>query len=43
MLFLKAKGIYLAYDEAEFEADRLTHEQLRREGKLGYFRSVAPI
>lgn len=41
--FLKAKGIYFAYDEADFEADRLTHEQLRREGKLGYFRSVAPI
>ncbi len=34
--FLKAKGIYFAYDEADFEADRFTHEQLRREGKLGY-------
>lgn len=32
--FLKAKGIHLAYDEAEFESDRQTHEQLRREGKL---------
>lgn len=32
--FLKDKGIHLAYDEAEFEADRQTHEQLRREGKL---------
>ncbi|NER37421.1 MAG: UPF0175 family protein [Oscillatoria sp. SIO1A7] len=32
--FLKAKGIHLAYDEADFEADRQTHEQLQREGKL---------
>ena len=32
--FLKAKGIYLAYDEVDFEADRQTHEQLRQEGKL---------
>ena len=32
--FLKAKGICLAYDEADFEDDRQTHEQLQREGKL---------
>ena len=32
--FLKAKGIELHYNEADFEADRQTHEQLRREGKL---------
>lgn len=32
--FLKAKGINLAYNEAEFEADIQTHEQLRSEGKL---------
>ena len=32
--FLQSKGIHLAYDEAEFEADQQTHEQLRREGKL---------
>ena len=27
--FLKSKGIHLAYDESEFEADRQSHEQLR--------------
>ena len=32
--FLKAKGVELHYNEADFEADRQTHEQLRREGKL---------
>lgn len=32
--FLKEKGVYLHYDEADFEADRLTHERLRQEGKL---------
>lgn len=32
--FLKGKGIHLAYNEAEFEADIQTHEQLRSEGKL---------
>ncbi|MBE9124955.1 hypothetical protein IQ257_05510 [Coleofasciculus sp. LEGE 07092] len=26
--FLKAKGIELHYNEADFEADRQTHEQL---------------
>ncbi|NER19180.1 MAG: UPF0175 family protein [Symploca sp. SIO1B1] len=32
--FLKSKGIHLTYSEADFEADRQTHEELRREGKL---------
>lgn len=32
--FLKEKGVYLHYDEADLEADRLTHERLRQEGKL---------
>lgn len=32
--FLKAKGIHLAYDKAELEADKQTHEELRGEGKL---------
>ena len=32
--FLKAKGVDLAYNKADFEADRQTHEQLRKEGKL---------
>lgn len=32
--FLKEKGAFLHYDEADLEADRLTHEQLRNEGKL---------
>ncbi len=32
--FLKEKGVYLHYDEADLEADRQTHEQLRQAGKL---------
>lgn len=32
--FLKAKGVDLHYDEADFEADRSSHERLRQEGKL---------
>ncbi len=32
--FLKAKGVDLHYGEADFEADRQTHEQLQREVKL---------
>ena len=32
--FLKAKRVDLHYDEADFEADRSSHEQLRQEGKL---------
>ncbi len=32
--FLKAKGVDLHYDEADLEADRQTHEQLRQSGKL---------
>lgn len=32
--FLKAKGVDLHYDEADFEADRQIHEQLQREAKL---------
>jgi predicted HTH domain antitoxin len=32
--FLKEKGVYLHYDEADLEADRRTHERLRQEGKL---------
>ena len=32
--FLKAKQVDLHYDEADFEADRQAHEQLRQKGKL---------
>lgn len=32
--FLKAKGVEFHYNEADLEADRQTHEQLRQEGKL---------
>lgn len=32
--FLKEKGVYLHYDEADLEADRSSHEQLRQAGKL---------
>ncbi len=32
--FLKAKGLDLDYNEADFELDRQTHQQLQREGKL---------
>lgn len=32
--FLKAKGVELHYNEADLEADRQTHEQLRQDGKL---------
>lgn len=32
--FLKAKGVDLHYNEADFEADLQTHEQLQREAKL---------
>ena len=32
--FLKAKGVDLHYDEADLEADRSSHEQLRQSGKL---------
>lgn len=32
--FLKGQGVDLHYDEADFEADRSSHEQLRQEGKL---------
>jgi len=32
--FLKAKGVNLTYNEADFEADMQTHEALRREGKF---------
>lgn len=32
--FLKAKGVDLHYDEADFEADRQIHQQLQREAKL---------
>lgn len=32
--FLKAKEVDLHYDEADLEADRQTHEQLRQSGKL---------
>jgi len=32
--FLKAKGVYLHYDLADFQIDRSTHEQLRQSGKL---------
>ncbi|NER02098.1 MAG: UPF0175 family protein [Okeania sp. SIO3C4] len=32
--FLKSKGVDLDYDEEDFIADRQTHEQLEKEGKL---------
>ena len=32
--FLKAKGVDLHYNEADFEADLQIHEQLQREAKL---------
>ena len=32
--FLKDKGVDLDYDEEDFIADRQTHEQLEKEGKL---------
>ena len=32
--FLKARGVDLHYSEADLEADRQTHEQLRQAGKL---------
>ncbi len=32
--FLKQAAVELHYDEADLEADRLTMEQLRQEGKL---------
>ncbi|MEQ9357885.1 UPF0175 family protein [Coleofasciculus chthonoplastes] len=32
--FLKAKGVELHYNEADLEADRQTHKQLRQEGNL---------
>lgn len=32
--FLKAKGVYLNYDEADFEQDMLTMQHLEKEGKL---------
>lgn len=32
--FLKARGVDLHYSEADLEADRQTHEQLRQSGKL---------
>lgn len=32
--FLKVRGVDLHYDEADFEADCQTHEQLRQEGRL---------
>ncbi len=32
--FLKAKGVDLHYNEADFEADIQTHKQLQREAKL---------
>lgn len=32
--FLKEKGVDLTYNEADFQADRQIHEQLRNEGKL---------
>ena len=41
--FLKSKEIHLAYDEAEFEADMQTHENLRREGNLKAIRSSFQI
>jgi predicted HTH domain antitoxin len=41
--FLKAKGVYLDYDEEDFIADRQTHEQLEQEGKLKRLRSLSAI
>ncbi|MDY6805693.1 MAG: hypothetical protein SXA11_18050 [Cyanobacteriota bacterium] len=41
--FLKAKGVDLDYDEEDFIADRQTHEQLEREGKLKRLRSLSRI
>lgn len=32
--FLKERGVDLDYDEEDFIADRQTHEQLEKEGKL---------
>lgn len=32
--FLKARGVYLNYDEVDFQQDMLTMQQLEREGKL---------
>ena len=32
--FLKDRGVDLDYDEEDFIADRQTHEQLEKEGKL---------
>ncbi len=32
--FLKSKGVDLDYDEEDFIADRQTHKQLEKEGKL---------
>lgn len=32
--FLQEKGAELHYDDAELEADRQTHDQLRNQGKL---------
>jgi len=32
--FLKQKGVDLHYDQADLEADRQTHEQLRQAGEL---------
>lgn len=32
--FLKEKGVYLHYGEADLEADRSSHKQLRQAGKL---------
>jgi len=33
-VFLKAKGVDLHYDLADFQSDRSNHEQLRQSGKL---------
>jgi predicted HTH domain antitoxin len=33
--FLKARQVELHYDETDLADDRVTHEQLRAEGKLG--------
>jgi predicted HTH domain antitoxin len=32
--FLRERGVALNYEEEDFDADRLTHEELRREGLL---------
>jgi hypothetical protein len=32
--FLKEKGVYLHYDEADFEQDLLTMQKLEKEGKI---------